>query len=111
MEIILTRENRSTEIDQETTERILHGCTELAPELLGDDGQFYILRLQVGLRPLREGGPRVEAELVDGKYDVVHSYGHSGAGYVDSFVCWIRSADCSYSGTRILLEAPRKSFV
>ena len=78
--------NENTNTDQKTTERILQGCRDLAPELLGDDGQFQILRLQVGLRPSREGGPRVEAELVDGKYNVVHAYGHYGAGYVNPFV-------------------------
>ena len=36
--------------------------------------------VQCGLRPAREKGPRVEAEVVDGKFKMVHSYGHAGAG-------------------------------
>ena len=36
-------------------------------------------QIQCGLRPARENGPRVEAEIVDG-IKMVHSYGHAGAG-------------------------------
>lgn len=67
-------------MNDETTRKILQGCTDLAPELLGPDGKFEVLGIQVGLRPSREGGPRLETEFVDDKYTVVHSYGHSGAG-------------------------------
>ena len=38
------------------------------------------IQIQCGLRPARENGPRVEAELVDGVFKTVHSYGHAGAG-------------------------------
>lgn len=59
---------------------ILAGCKGLAPELLDEDGNFEVLAVPVGLRPSRQGGPRLETEVVDGKYAVVHSYGHAGAG-------------------------------
>ena len=52
----------------------------MAPELFAQDGLFEVLSVQCGLRPAREGGPRVELEVVDGMYKVVHSYGHAGAG-------------------------------
>lgn len=68
-------------MSNETTNAILKGCKSLAPELLAPDGSFEILRVQCGLRPARKGGPRVEVELVDGIYKIVHSYGHAGAGY------------------------------
>lgn len=45
-----------------------------------------IIRHGVGLRPAREGGPRIEAECVDG-VEVVHNYGHGGFGYQASFGC------------------------
>lgn len=45
-----------------------------------------IVRHGVGLRPYREGGPRIERERVEG-VDVVHNYGHGGFGYQASFGC------------------------
>lgn len=58
---------------------ILRGCKDLAPELLGEDENFEVWALPVGLRPSREEGPRAEIEIVDGRFPVVHSYGQSGA--------------------------------
>ncbi|MCJ1362533.1 hypothetical protein MMC16_001637 [Acarospora aff. strigata] len=66
-------------VDEETTRSILSRAKVLAPELLNADGDFHFVGAQVGFRPSREGGPRVELEEIDGK-SVVHSYGHSGAG-------------------------------
>lgn len=70
---------RNGDVDKGTTKAILEKARVLAPELLDADGGFDVVSEQVGLRPSREGGPRVEFEEVDGK-KVVHSYGHSGAG-------------------------------
>lgn len=70
--------NWDTEVNHETTRQILEGCKPLAPELL-KDGEFEVLKVQVGLRPSREGGARVESEIVGEKL-VVHTYGHAGAG-------------------------------
>ena len=70
--------NWDTEVNHETTKDILEGCRPLAPELL-KDGEFRVVKVLVGLRPSREGGARVESEVV-GERKVVHSYGHSGAG-------------------------------
>jgi D-amino-acid oxidase len=67
-------------VSDETTKSILQGCKVSAPELLSEDGEFEVLSVQCGLRPAREGGPRVEGEIVDGRWKVVHSYGHAGAG-------------------------------
>ena len=69
-----------TSVKEDTTERFLRGCKELAPELLNKDGEFEVLSAQVGLRPARKGGPRVEAEVLRGGELVIHEYGHSGAG-------------------------------
>ena len=52
--------NWDTVPDERTTREILEGCKVLAPELLGKDGEFEVLRVQVGLRPSRDGGARVE---------------------------------------------------
>ena len=67
-------------MSNETTTAILEGCKSLAPELLAKNGSFEILSAQCGLRPAREDGPRVDMEVVDGTYGIVHSYGHAGAG-------------------------------
>lgn len=76
-----------TEPDEDVTRDILEGCKVLAPELLsGGGGEFEVLRAQVGLRPCRSGGARVEREGVGG-WRVVHSYGHAGAGYQNSVGC------------------------
>lgn len=68
----------NTKVDPGTTKAILDGCKPLAPELL-KNGNFEVIKVLVGLRPSREGGARVEKEVVNGQC-VVHSYGHSGAG-------------------------------
>lgn len=69
-----------TTVDEATTRRLLRGGTELAPELLGADGEFEVVSVGVGLRPARKGGPRVEVEVLRGGECVMHTYGHAGAG-------------------------------
>lgn len=62
-------------------------CIELCPSLVGE-GQgiegLGIIRHGVGLRPLREDGPRTEKEKFDGFW-AVHNYGHAGYGYQTSY--------------------------
>ena len=74
----------SEEIDAETTRKILERNRYLVPELLtGRDGGFEVLSVQCGLRPGRQGGPRMEREVVGGR-KVVHAYGHASGGYQNS---------------------------
>jgi glycine/D-amino acid oxidase-like deaminating enzyme len=73
----------TAEPDPKTTEEILRRAKEWAPELLNEKGEFEVLSQQVGLRPGRKGGARVEIEEV-GKFVVCHAYGHAGAGYQNS---------------------------
>lgn len=82
--------NWDAEVDEELDQRILERIKRfgLAEELRGKDGKgdFDVISSQVGLRPGRKGGPRVEIDgngKVDGVW-VVHSYGHAGAGYQNS---------------------------
>ncbi|KAF7196306.1 D-amino-acid oxidase [Pseudocercospora fuligena] len=66
---------------EETKKTILERCSWMVPELLtGEYGGFEVISTQCGLRPGREGGPRVESEVV-GSRKVVHAYGHAGGGY------------------------------
>ena len=56
----------------------------MVPELrTASDGGFEVISEQCGLRPGREGGPRMEVEVVGGK-KVVHAYGHKSSGYQHS---------------------------
>ena len=73
-------------MDEEINDWILERCKPLAPELLDRDGHFEVLSLQVGHRPTREGGPRLEIELINATSDkqrfICHHYGHGSSGYV-----------------------------
>lgn len=74
----------SEEPDPKVTEQILRNNSYMVPELLiAADGGFEVISVQCGLRPGREGGPRMERELVGGR-KVVHAYGHAGSGYQNS---------------------------
>lgn len=68
---------RNGEVDPNLAHRIALKCVELAPELTGGKGieALDIVRHNVGLRPSRTGGPRVEAENLEGVGLVVHNYG------------------------------------
>jgi D-amino-acid oxidase len=78
------------EPDPKTTAEILERAKKWAPELLNGDGEFEVVSVQVGLRPGREGGARVELEQVrqpggvGDAFVVAHAYGHAGAGYQNS---------------------------
>jgi glycine/D-amino acid oxidase-like deaminating enzyme len=93
--------NWSAEVDEELNERILERikkwgmAEELRTKGKGDEEEFGVLSYQVGLRPGRKGGPRVEAEnggKVEGCW-VVHNYGQSGGGYQCSVGCGERVAE------------------
>ncbi|KAF2103284.1 D-amino-acid oxidase [Rhizodiscina lignyota] len=66
--------------------RIMKRCVDLCPELTNGEGieKLSIIRHGVGLRPMREGGPRVEKERIDGVW-TIHNYGHGGYGYQSSY--------------------------
>ncbi|MFI5907155.1 FAD-dependent oxidoreductase [Dactylosporangium sp. NPDC051541] len=71
--------------DPATTVAILERCTELVPELAGARPLWEA----AGLRPAREGGPRVEVDAagLPGRTRLVHCYGHGGAGVTLSWGC------------------------
>ncbi|KAF9225535.1 FAD dependent oxidoreductase, partial [Gyrodon lividus] len=100
--------NWDTSLDMSIAQRIFESCAELAPSLK-DSNETKILRHQVGLRPAREGGARLEAEVVQfplrgthnlvpwnpaasefGSMHVVHAYGFGAGGYQAS---WGAAAD------------------
>ena len=71
----------NTEVDMDLAQRIIRRALVLCPELTNGQGleALEIVRHVVGLRLAREGGIRVERELIDGVW-VVHNYGHGGYG-------------------------------
>ncbi|KAH7930916.1 nucleotide-binding domain-containing protein [Leucogyrophana mollusca] len=91
--------NWDTSLDMKTAQGIFERCSTIAPCLKDKDTK--ILKHSVGLRPARQGGPRVEVERLDlplrsshdlvpwnatggdksGKMTVVHAYGFGPCGY------------------------------
>lgn len=78
--------NWESQPDPNLAIRIMKRCVDLCPALTGGKGieHLCIIRHGVGLRPMREGGPRVEKEIIGGVW-VVHQYGHGGYGYQASY--------------------------
>jgi len=80
-------------VDSKLAERIIKRAVDFCPELI-KDGPLDIISHNVGLRPVRQGGFRVEREIMgnkDGIYkQVVHNYGHGGAGYQTSYGCALK---------------------
>ena len=74
--------SRSGDVDLNLASRIAQRCVALAPELTGGKGVegLDIIKHNVGLRPSRHGGPRLEAENMHGVGLVVHNYGISSFG-------------------------------
>ena len=72
--------------DPNLATRIMKRCVELAPKLTNGKGieALSVVRHGVGLRPVREGGQRIEIEKL-GDVTVVHNYGHGGYGYQTSY--------------------------
>ncbi len=83
--------NWNGQVDMDLANRILERAARAFPALTGGTREaknFDIIRHGVGLRPVREGGARVELErLSDDGVWVVHNYGHGGAGYQSSYGC------------------------
>jgi D-amino-acid oxidase len=83
-----------TSIHPETTKRILTCAYDAMPELSKGKGweAIEVVSCNVGLRPARRGGARMELEVVErkkggkgGEFGVVHAYGIGPAGYQSSW--------------------------
>lgn len=75
--------------DPNTALRIMQRAIEVCPALVGEGKgveALEVIRHGVGLRPLRNGGVRIEKEKINGVW-VVHNYGHGGWGYQGSYGC------------------------
>ncbi|OJJ50872.1 hypothetical protein ASPZODRAFT_126836 [Penicilliopsis zonata CBS 506.65] len=94
------KDNWESQPDPNLAVRIMKRAVALWPNLVAE-GQgiegLDIIRHGVGLRPVREGGPRVAKDVVDG-VPVVHNYGHGGFGYQASY-------GCAYTAVKLAKEA------
>lgn len=83
------KNNWDSNPDPNLAVRIMKRAVALQPRFVspgqGIEG-LDVIRHGVGLRPAREGGPRVAKDVVEG-VDVVHNYGHGGFGYQTSWGC------------------------
>ncbi|TKY88332.1 hypothetical protein EX895_002684 [Sporisorium graminicola] len=82
----------STTPNKALAETILQECAKLVPEIVPEGKtwrEIDVISHNVGLRPGRDNGARVELERMDGaeggQLTVVHSYGIGPAGYQASF--------------------------
>lgn len=80
--------NWESQVDPSLAVRIMKRAVEVCPALTGGKGieHLDIIRHGVGLRPVREGGTRIEKERIGDSW-VVHNYGSGGAGYQSSYGC------------------------
>lgn len=63
---------------------IQESCRALEPSLA--DG-YTVLGAAAGLRPVRAGGVRLQAEALGDGCTVIHNYGHGGAGFTVAWGC------------------------
>jgi len=99
-------------IDPNLAVRIMKRAVQLCPSLTGGKGieHLSIIRHGVGLRPVRNGGTRIEKERVNGVW-VVHNYGHGGYGYqvrIPEIQIWVLQVYCSRT---VLAEFMRRGSV
>ncbi|PVU96126.1 hypothetical protein BB561_001371 [Smittium simulii] len=98
------KDNWSTAVDHHTTHEILRETVKFCPELAGETTptthenfsrrvkilESRIIKVNVGFRPYRDGGPRIEPSFVlnpatKKMIPVIHNYGHGGFGYQTSW--------------------------
>lgn len=72
--------NGNTDTFGDETASILERTAKYLPKLKTDK-PLEIIREYAGLRPSREGGARIEKEIVDSSRVIIHNYGASGTGY------------------------------
>ena len=65
----------------ETRKLLLEQCIESFPEFVAKVQDFEVVCDNVGRRPFREGGTRIEVEHLSERQCIVHAYGSGGRGY------------------------------
>lgn len=97
--------NWESQPDPNLAIRIMKRAVQACPELTGGKGieALDVIRHAVGLRPVREGGTRIEKERM-GSLWIVHNYGAGGTGYQSSY----GSAEAAVKLVRKALEVQTK---
>lgn len=72
--------------------------THVLRGLYGVDLERATYAYTIGLRPFREGGPRIELEELPNGARVIHNYGHGGAGVSLSWGCALEVATLAGTG-------------
>ncbi|EXJ89190.1 hypothetical protein A1O3_02256 [Capronia epimyces CBS 606.96] len=65
----------------ETRQKLLQQAVDAYPDFVDSVDKFKILKDNVGRRPWREGGFRIETEFISPERRIVHGYGAGGRGY------------------------------
>ncbi|KAI9276930.1 hypothetical protein BDA99DRAFT_494448 [Phascolomyces articulosus] len=86
--------NKNLNAEPALTKQLLEGAYSICPELTHGQGvdKFKVVSVNVGFRPGRKGGIRLEKEVrvsaaLGKKVTIVHNYGHSSHGYQSSWGC------------------------
>lgn len=86
-------------------------CNEMCPELKVDGKLPEVVGHVVGMRPVREGGPRVENEFSTTRTGkrvlITHNYGHGGQGYMASWGSAMHAVELMESGYETLAKESR----
>ncbi|KAF4462797.1 D-amino-acid oxidase [Fusarium albosuccineum] len=75
----------NTQVSDEVNRDIVRRVHKCLPEHFSADlADYEIVGYNVGIRPYRSSGMRIEKEVKDGQ-NIVHAYGITGGGYIFSF--------------------------
>ncbi|KAF6844180.1 FAD dependent oxidoreductase superfamily protein [Colletotrichum musicola] len=74
-------DNWDAEPSLEVREKLLKDFAATYPLILGESGEYRVLKDIVGRRPTRKGGMRLEKEDVGDGRAIVHAYGLGGRGF------------------------------
>ncbi|EHY57852.1 hypothetical protein ABEF95_014293 [Exophiala dermatitidis] len=65
----------------ETRQKLLQQSVRYYPDFVDSVDKFDVVKDNVGRRPWREGGYRIETEVISPRKTIVHGYGAGGRGY------------------------------
>lgn len=74
-------DNWDAEPSLEVREKLLKDFAATYPPILGESGEYRVLKDIVGRRPTRKGGMRLEKEGAGDGRTIIHAYGLGGRGY------------------------------
>ena len=94
-------EDFETRARPETRDKLLHEAVRHFPEFVDNVDNFDIVKDNVGRRPWREGGMRIETEQLSRGWTIVHGYGAGGRGYELSWGAAAKIVDLLVSTSKL----------